>query len=65
MENSNASSYQTFYTDAGLVKLYKAHLLSYLEYRTAAIYHAKREVLWILDRVQQRFLEDVCVNEFK
>ena len=29
-----------FYTDADLVVLYKAHLLSFLEYRTPAIYHA-------------------------
>lgn len=32
-----------FYTDAEMVGLYKAHLLSYLEYRTAAVYHAKRD----------------------
>ena len=52
-----------FYTDAELVVLYKAHLLSFLEYRTPAIYHAKREILWKLDRVQSRFLEDAGLNE--
>ena len=34
-----------FYTEADLVILYKAHLLSYIEYRTPAIYHATRAVL--------------------
>lgn len=34
-----------FYTDAELVMLYKSHLLSYMEYRTPAVYHAKREFL--------------------
>jgi hypothetical protein len=52
-----------YYTDAELVLLYKAHLLSYLEYRTPAIYHATREVLQRLDRVQTRFLRDAGVDE--
>jgi hypothetical protein len=52
-----------FYTDAELVLLYKAHLLSYLEYRTAAIYHARREVLDKLDRVQSKFLSDLGIPE--
>ena len=34
-----------FYTDADLIVFYKAHLLSYLEYRTPAIYHATRVVI--------------------
>ena len=34
-----------FYTDADLIGLYKAHLLSFLEYRTPAVYHATRAVL--------------------
>jgi hypothetical protein len=34
-----------FYCDADLVTLYKSHLLSYLEYRTPAVYHARREHL--------------------
>ena len=43
--------------------LYKAHLLSYLEYRTPAIYHAKREALQKLDRVQSKLLSDIGVDE--
>jgi Ni2+-binding GTPase involved in maturation of urease and hydrogenase len=52
-----------FYTDSDLVVLYKSHLLSYLEYRTPAIYHATRAVLCRLDAVQTRFLNDIGVDE--
>jgi hypothetical protein len=52
-----------FYTDAELVVLYKSHLLSFLEYRTPAIYHATRDILSRLDRVQTKFLEDVGISE--
>ena len=52
-----------FYTDADLVVLYKAHLLSYLEYRTPAIYHATQTILCRLDAVQTRFLKDIGVDE--
>jgi hypothetical protein len=52
-----------FYTDGELVILYKAHLLSYLEYRTAAVYHAKREKLVRLDGVQSKFLEEAGIND--
>ena len=52
-----------FYTDADLVVLYKAHLLSFLEYRTPAIYHATRALLDRLDAVQSHFLRDIGVDE--
>jgi len=52
-----------FHTDAELIRLYKAHLLSYMEYRTPAIAHASCSVLAPLDRVQERFLSDIGVNE--
>ena len=52
-----------FYTDADLIVLYKAHLLSFLEYRTPAIYHATRAVLERLDNVQSRFLRNANVDE--
>ena len=45
-----------FYSDSDLVLLYKAHLLSYLEYRTPAVYHAKREFLVRLDKSANSFL---------
>ena len=52
-----------FYSDADLIVLYKAHLLSYLEYRTPAIYHAIRAVLRRPDAVQHNFLRDVGVDD--
>jgi hypothetical protein len=52
-----------FYTDAELVMLYKAHLLSYLEYRTTAVYHATRDLLLRLDRVQTKFLQDAGIDD--
>ena len=45
-----------FYTDSDLIVLYKAHLLSYLEYRTPGIYHVTRAVINWLDADQSRFL---------
>jgi hypothetical protein len=51
-----------FYCNADLVILYKSHLLSYLEYRTPAIYHARREQLKRLDNVQDRFLHDAGIE---
>jgi len=52
-----------FYTDADLIVLYKAHLLSFLEYRTPAIYHATRVILERLFAVQTRFLRDANVDQ--
>ena len=52
-----------FYSDADLIVFYKAYLLSYLEYRTPAIYHATRALLSRLDAVQSRFLRDVGVDD--
>jgi hypothetical protein len=52
-----------YYNTADVVILYKAHLLAYLEYRTAAVYHATRDILAKLDRVQAKFLEDGGIGE--
>jgi hypothetical protein len=52
-----------FYTDAELVMLYKAHLLAFIEYRSPAIYHCKRQVLKRLDHVQEKFLQDAGIDE--
>ena len=52
-----------FYTDADLILLYKSHVLSYIEYRTPAIYHAIRAVLRRVDAVQRNFLCDIGVDE--
>ena len=52
-----------FFTDGELVNLYKSQLLSYLEYRTAAIYHACDTVLAHLDAFQQQFLRELGISE--
>ena len=44
-----------FYSHADLVVLYEAHLLSFIEYRTPAIYHATRLCLSRIDAIQNRF----------
>ena len=45
-----------FNTGAALINLYKAQLLSYIEYRTAAIYHVCDSALALLDVVQDKVL---------
>ena len=54
-----------YFTGAQLVQLYKANLLSYLEYRTAALYHAASSTLEPLDRLQTRFLREAGVSELE
>lgn len=51
-----------FYCDAEMVLLYKSHLVSFIEYRTSAVYHARRDVFSRLDAVQTRFLRDANVT---
>ena len=52
-----------YYCDADLVILYKAHILIFLEYRTPAKYHARRDALSRLDTVQSRFLRKAGMDE--
>ena len=52
-----------YYTSADLIKLYKAHLLSWLEYQTPAIYHVTRALLRRVDGIQSRFLLDIGIDE--
>ena len=52
-----------YYNDAELIGLYKAHVLSFVEYRTAAIYHATNTELQSVDRIQRGFLRDLGVSE--
>ena len=42
--------------------MYKSQLLSYLEYRTAAIYHACDTILAPLDKFQDRFLKELGIS---
>ena len=52
-----------FHTVAEMFHLYKSKILSFVEYRTAAIYHACSSHLDAMDAVQRRFLRVVDVSE--
>jgi hypothetical protein len=52
-----------FNTGGGLINLYKAQILSFIEYRTAAIYHACSTALSELDSVQTKLLEAAGATE--
>ena len=45
-----------------MVNMFKAHILSFIEYKTPAIFHAAQSVLTQLDMVQTRFLRDVGIG---
>ena len=51
-----------FLTDGELVNLYKSQLLSYLEYRTTAIYHACDSILAPLNKFQDKFLAELGIS---
>ena len=51
-----------YYTDRELVNLYKARILSFLEYRTSAIFHAASSILIPLVMIQNRFLRDLGIS---
>ena len=53
----------SYFEVAQLLTRYKARVLSYLEYRTAAVYHATDTVIEPLDRVQTSFLKKLGVEE--
>ena len=52
-----------YYEVPAVFRLYKAHILPYLERSTPAIFHARPNVLKILDNVQTFFLEAMGVSE--
>ncbi len=51
-----------FYCNAEMLLFYKAHILSYAEYRTPGIYHATSTALAELDHVQTRFLREIGIS---
>ena len=51
------------YNDCEMILFYKSHILSYLEYRTAAFYHARTSVFEPLDRIQQRLLSNIGIRD--
>ena len=51
-----------YLNDGELIQLYKSKLLSFLEYRTAAIYHACNTTLQRLDNFQEHFLSELGIT---
>ena len=51
-----------YFTDVELVNLYKSQLVSYVTYRTAAIYHACDSTLAPLNNFQDRFLRELGIS---
>ena len=45
-----------------VVKQYKQQMLSFIEYPTAAIYHATASVLQQLDKLQDQFPRDLGIT---
>jgi len=52
-----------FYDARQLMDMYKSHVLSFIEYRTPAIYHASTTALDAIDRIQKRFLRHIGISE--
>ena len=52
-----------FFNDSEMVGFFKAHVLSYLEYRTPALYHACSTDLSVLDRVLSNLLRQIGVSD--
>ena len=54
---------QRYHNVTRIINLYNAKLLSYTEYRTAAVYHACVSLLDKIDNVQRSCLNDIGINE--
>ena len=54
---------QRFHTEPDLLNLWKAHILSYIEYRTPAWYHACETTIAPLDRCLSSFLRKIGVDD--
>ena len=52
-----------YYSAGDLVQLYKSRLLGYIEYRTAAIYHAANSHLQRLDSIQRQLMDAVDLSD--
>ena len=55
---------RAFYSTDKMVGLWKAHVLSFIEYRTAGIFHAADSHLCRVDALQSVFLHDLGLSEF-
>ena len=52
-----------FFTTRDVVMMFKAHILSYIEYRTPGIAHASTTTLRPIDRILARFLREIGMSE--
>eukprot|EP00973_Karenia_brevis_P020587 2826711-Karenia_brevis.AAC.1 len=52
-----------FHNDAAVVRLYKSHILPYIEYRTPGIAHASVSELAPVDRIQDRLLRHLGISD--
>jgi hypothetical protein len=51
-----------FFSNASLAMLYKSHILSYIEFGTAALYHAPAFMLLPVDPVQELFVIELGIS---
>ena len=54
--------FRRFFNTVDLVVQYKQQVLTYIEYRNAAIYHATATVLRQLDKLQDKFLNELGIS---
>ena len=54
---------QRYFSTPELVRLYKAHVLSYIESGTPGLFHAAASNLDCIDKIQRRFLRAVGLSE--
>ena len=52
-----------FYSDAEMVFFFKSHVLSFIEYRTAAFYHACTTAQRPLDHMLENFLQQLGISQ--
>ena len=52
-----------FYPIGSLIRLYKCHILPYIEGSTPAYYHAAPNILKLIDGVQRDFLEAIGLSK--
>ena len=45
-----------------MINLYKVHILSFIEYRTPALFHVSHSVLVLLNMIQNRFLAQLGIS---
>ena len=54
-----------FHNDTEVIDLYKSHILSFIEYRTAAVAHAATSVLASVDAIQTRLLRSLGITDLE